>query len=219
MESSGKSLSVAFYNGKNLFISLSALQLYFLNTKGNYISNFTGIEYAMYLNSILSQVILHELEHIVQYKTVLTSNDSIEKRLLSSDLSKAKTEEEKKLLRKLEKKYYKFEPAERLAQINSYKTLLNALSLRKNEIERLYELEKNLLISETLNAHPEAKKLGGCPSFVYLNGVGRKNIWESLPFYDEEKEKLLENVTKEYSLEKRLTLGLPITSKEYKNLY
>ena len=115
MESSGKSLSVAFYNGKNLFISLSALQLYFLNTKGNYISNFTGIEYAMYLNSILSQVILHELEHIVQYKTVLTSNDSIEKTLLSSDLSKAKTEEEKKLLRKLEKKYYKFEPAERLA--------------------------------------------------------------------------------------------------------
>lgn len=141
------------------------------------------------------------------------------KTLLSSDLSKAKTEEEKKLLRKLEKKYYKFEPAERLAQINSYKTLLNALSFRKNEIERLYELEKNLLISETLNAHPEAKKLGGCPSFVYLNGVGRKDIWESLPFYDEEKEKLLENVTKEYSLEKRLTLGLPITSKEYKNLY
>ena len=219
MESSGKSLSVARYTEKNLFISLSALQLYFLNTKGNYISNFTGIEYAMYLNSILSQVILHELEHIVQYKTVLTSNDSIEKTLLSSDLSKAKTEEEKKLLRKLEKKYYKFEPAERLAQINSYKTLLNALSLRKNEIERLYELEKNLLISETLNAHPEAKKLGGCPSFVYLNGVGRKDIWESLPFYDEEKEKLLENVTKEYSLEKRLTLGLPITSKEYKNLY
>ncbi len=219
MESSGKSLSVARYTEKNLFISLSALQLYFLNTKGNYISNFTGIEYAMYLNSILSQVILHELEHIVQYKTVLTSNDSIEKTLLSSDLSKAKTEEEKKLLRKLEKKYYKFEPAERLAQINSYKTLLNTLNLRKNEIERLYELEKNLLISETLNAHPEAKKLGGCPSFVYLNGVGRKDIWESLPFYDEEKEKLLENVTKEYSLEKRLTLGLPITSKEYKNLY
>lgn len=184
MESSGKSLSVARYTEKNLFISLSALQLYFLNTKGNYISNFTGIEYAIFLNSILSQIILHELEHIVQYKTVLTSNDSIEKTLLSSDLSKAKTEEEKKLLRKLEKKYYKFEPAERLAQINSYKTLLNALSLRKNEIERLYELEKNLLISETLNAYSEAKKLGGCPSFVYLNGIGRKDIWESLPFYE-----------------------------------
>ena len=71
MESSGKSLSVAFYNGKDLFISLNALQLYFLNTKGNYISNFTGIEYAMYLNSILSQVILHELEHIAQYKMTL----------------------------------------------------------------------------------------------------------------------------------------------------
>ncbi len=115
MESSGKSLSVARYTEKNLFISLNALQLHFLNTKDHFICNFKGIEYTIFLNSILSQVILHELEHIVQYKTVLTSNDSIEKTLLSSDLSKAKTEEEKKLLRKLEKKYYKFEPAERLA--------------------------------------------------------------------------------------------------------
>ena len=219
MESSGKSLSVARYTEKNLFISLNALQLHFLNTKDHFICNFKGIEYAIFLNSILSQVILHELEHIVQYKTVLTSNDSIEKTLLSPSFSKTKSKEELKILEELTKKFYMFKPAERLAQINSYKTLLNALSLRKNEIERLYELEKNLLISETLNAYPEAKKLGGCPSFVYLNGIERKDIWESLPFYDEEKERLLENVTKEYSLEKRLTLGLPITSKEYKNLY
>ena len=219
MESSGKSLSVAFYNGKDLFISLNALQLYFLNTKGNYISNFTGIEYAMYSNSILSLVILHESEHIAQYKMTLNPNNTIETPLLSPSFSKTKSKEELKILEELTKKFYMFKPAERLAQINSYKTLLNALSLRKNEIERLYELEKNLLISETLNAYPEAKKLGGCPSFVYLNGIERKDIWESLPFYDEEKERLLENVTKEYSLEKRLTLGLPITSKEYKNLY
>lgn len=137
MESSGKSLSVARYTEKNLFISLNALQLHFLNTKDHFICNFKGIEYAIFLNSILSQVILHELEHIVQYKTVLTSNDSIEKTLLSPSFSKTKSKEELKILEELTKKFYMFKPAERLAQINSYKTLLNALSLRKNEIERL----------------------------------------------------------------------------------
>ena len=83
----------------------------------------------------------------------------------------------------LYKQFYIFNSIERLAQINSYKTILETLKYIIKSIPSLYEFEEASLTEEMLNGYLEIYSFGGCPTQVYFYGINRQNVWETLPFF------------------------------------
>lgn len=114
------------------------------------------------------------------------------------------------------KKFYAFNPIERLAGINSYRTILEIIKDIVKYIPNLYEFEQANLTEEMLKGYPEATNLGGCPTQVYLYGVNRQSIWGNLPFYNADYQKLIQNVNTQYNLADGLKYGLPIQTEEYR---
>ena len=55
------------------------------------------------------------------------------------------------------------------------------------------------------------------PTEVFFKMINNQNIWKKLDFYNFNRHKMLELVTNKYTLEERLTLGLPLSYDEIKN--
>lgn len=234
-----ESLTCAQYDQYN-----SEIIIYYANmqvaaeTLSEYYHLFNDLEKTMFKNLVITQYILHELEHALQYKQIMTSkNETLEIKLIRPSFTLGSAANNKSLIElfkknnislesyenylkeneMLYKKYYEFDPIERLAQVNSYKTLSNSLKAIKDTVPNLYEFNKAVILEEMLKGYQESWKQATCPTELYLYGTGNKNIWKSLDFYDRNSDKLIENVKEKYDLSKRLTLGLPITLSEYAN--
>lgn len=207
-----------------------------LETMDYYIDLFNQTERTMFKNLLITQYLLHELEHASQFKQSDDVLDrSIEaklvrpnyivgkyirdidfaKELLNNDISSERFDKYIKIMDKLNKEYYRFNPIERLAQVRSFQTILNILEPIKETVPNLYEFNGASLVEEMIKGYDDALKQNKCPTEIYLNSIKRKDVWKDLDFYDDDREKLLENVNNTYSKTKRLILGLPITQDEY----
>lgn len=233
-----KRLIVAEYN----FLTMS-LDLYypsikkFLELMNDYDPLFTPFEQLMYRNLKLTSMILHELEHAYQNKQANDINDNslqnrivkvsgaldqkmkllkalLEKRITLEEFNEY-TEEHKKAYYRL----YNLNPYERLAQINSFQTILRSTSSIKTSIPNLYEFELASLAEEMLKGYPETMKQGSCPTETYLYSIKEPKLWTSFEFYSQNPEQLFENVSVEYSLKDRLSLGLPVSESEYTGIH
>ena len=200
---------------------------------------FNSLERLMFKNLLIVQIILHELEHVYQNKLCDNRHDNsiyfklinasflLEKSLNNWEIFKAistgKIDENdlSALLSKyknLYQQYYKVNPSERLAQINSYKTIVNLLTPVRDQVPNLYNHEYLTLLKEKLNGYPNPWQIGICPVQIFLFGVELEDVWKDLDFYNKKVKKLTKTVYSKYSLEKRLSLGLPISELEYNSL-
>ena len=200
---------------------------------------FNSLERLMFKNLLIVQIILHELEHVYQNKLCDNRHDNsiyfklinasflLEKSLNNWEIFKAistgKIDENdlSALLSKyknLYQQYYKVNPSERLAQINSYKTIVNLLTPVRDQVPNLYNHEYLTLLKEKLNGYPNPWQIGICPTQIFLFGVELEDVWKDLDFYNKKVKKLTKTVYSKYSLEKRLSLGLPISELEYNSL-
>ena len=198
---------------------------------------FNILEQNMYKNLDIALVILHELEHALQHKQADTKEcDSITLKLINASTRLVRAVKNPKFLvaqgldneispqqfaiycemeRKLYKKYYLFTPMERMANVNSFNTIILSLEPIRQLVPILYGIEKAVLFKESAKVYQSAKKEGGCPTQVYLEGTRQGNVWTEFDFYDLNGEKLIENVSAEYDLGKRISLGLPISQDEF----
>lgn len=48
--------------------------------------------------------------------------------------------------------------------------------------------------------------------------IGNELIWKNLPFYSDKNKKIVKNTKKIFTLQERLTYGLPIDYKEYEKV-
>ena len=224
---------------KNIIVDYDSVKI-FLEHNSYYDSLFTLFEKYMFRNISIVQTILHELEHAYQSKQLdqYQQHPSIEQQLIKAsfvleqalknpkiiaDLLKSNITESQLALyisnyRLLYKQSYQFNPTERLAQINSYKIIGQTLKEIQKYIPNLYEFEEATLTEELLNSYPEAAEYGGCPTQVYLHFNYRDDVWKLFPFYHENPQQLLQNVSAQYNLNDRLTLGLPIKQEEYEGI-
>ncbi|MBE6161163.1 MAG: hypothetical protein E7158_02980 [Firmicutes bacterium] len=86
----------------------------------------------------------------------------------------------------------------------------------KNNIIGLYSFEQFNLFNEMLNGYEESFEKGGiCPTQVYLYANRKDSVWENLDFYHQDNTQLLINVSNQYDLKRRLSLGLPVAFEEY----
>lgn len=198
---------------------------------------FNSLEQIMVRNFKIAQIILHELEHALQTKQADGKNgDSVELKLINASLRLALAIKNPNFLvaqgldkeislqefriycereRKLYEKYYLFTPTERMAEINSFNTIMLSLEPIKKAVFSLYGFECIVLFKTMLNAYQLSKKEGICPTQVYLEGTRQGKVWTEFDFYDANSAQLLENVSAEYDLGKRISLGLPISQDEF----
>ena len=198
---------------------------------------FNSLEQIMVRNFKIAQIILHELEHALQTNQADGKNgDSVELKLINASLRLALAIKNPNFLvaqgldkeislqefriycereRKLYEKYYDFNPAERMAEINSLNTIILSLEPIKKAAFSLYGFECIVLFKTMLNAYQLSKKEGICPTQVYLEGTRRGNVWTEFDFYDANSAQLFENVSAEYDFGKRISLGLPISQDEF----
>ena len=80
-------------------------------------------------------------------------------------------------------------------------------------------IQKDKIHKESFKGYEMENDLVYCPTEIFLTNTGIQNklTWFQFDFFDMNRDKMLENVSKTYSLQKRVTYGLPISEKEYKD--
>ncbi len=234
-------ITYASYNPFTMMIKINCDALRSsLDDKSCYDHLFDGVEQPMFKNFLITQYVLHELEHAYQNRQSQDQEDhSLETTLINASMKLEKMMRDPKILnaiqtdpnfahdmkdyalytKQLYQRYYVINPAERLAQIRSFRTIVTALEPIKKHVPRLYEFENASLLEELLQGYEESYDLGICPTQVYLQGNDQSEVWSQLDFYHPNEQQLRENVHRQYTLNKRLTLGLPVSPKEYELLY
>lgn len=237
LEKNDYSVACAAYNPftREILVDYESVQIAIENSS-YYDCLFTTLEQIMFRNLTITQYILHELEHAFQNKqTDDKSDDSLEAKLINASLVLEQTINNPSVMkaflrgeilakdlaiyilqnRELYKQYYSFNPSERLAQVYSFRTIVDLIAPMKERVPNLYEFNQASLIEEMLRGYTDSWNQGICPTEVYLFGIGQGNVWSELDFYDQDSNQLLRNVSDSFDLGRRLALGLPVSINEY----
>lgn len=226
--------NVACYNYDDKLITLSqnGIKSLIEQSKQAFLGFFpSNLEQHLFINLVITQVILHELEHANQQKIVQTTND-MEAKILRlrgiinvrsinelRKIGKISEEETEKLIdlkiQEFAKKragLYLYAPRERLAEIRSYQQVKNILQQLPVKVDSLnafahvFEEESMLRGYDVLS-----------PTIYYLTELGEHRELRKFDWYDEDPDKALQKSKENYSLEKRLIYGLPTTEDERTN--
>ena len=191
----------------------------------------SSTERAMFNSCEVTRYILHELEHALQSKKSNDkSNMTLEAKLIKGILNTSKemliefsngkiTAEE--LKERLETEYikrrdnYDYNPIERMAEINAQNTVFKSIEDLEKKFPFLFEVERRILLYKMLSGYEDSLKVGSCPTKMFLTNMNQNKLWTDFDFYDEDYNKLVRNVLKNYSFDERILLGLPITDEEY----
>lgn len=195
---------------------------------------FTGEEKIMYRNAVITLTVLHELDHADQKKMVCNKKDNSEEAVIIRAIGQFEVYNlsEKKLKkgdidtmfkfmdllirRRTSSRLYIFNPAEKMASVNSSQTIIDVLNPIRESYPELHEFFSAVKIEHMLTGYGEAWEAGKlCPTEVYLDATNNGDIWSDLGFSTYDYNVMLEKAQSQYSLTRRLTLGFPISPDEY----
>ena len=188
---------------------------------------------------LITQAILHEIEHVKQKKMVKGYVDinNLEYKLVYLTLRHLYEEYprylDKETITKYQDKiesiqfaYYNSNPTERLAEIRSNKTMIDLVT--EEQIKKFFEKELNEKILRGYTSEINS------PTVYFFRNMSKGDIFstcgiykgyisylsylKNLDFYDNNDEIMLEKSIKLYGLNERLFYGLPISGEEYKSL-
>lgn len=201
----------------------------------NQSSKFDSNERVFFNNLLISQVVLHELEHVSQNKRynsefmdtetllckmglrdnyVYGNTLAVYSILRGSGMSDAQINETLEQRKELMNAYYQYSPTERMAEIKSHKFLRDILPEMKDEAPNLYQYEHFNYLTRLNSGYEEVSGLGlVAPTLIYANGMGYSDDILDFPFYSDDLSVMEENLYA-YPLQKRLTFGLPVTIEE-----
>lgn len=193
---------------------------------------FNELEVYLIRNIIIARTLLHELERANQIKKVATGQNGLDARilelspiyinlkstldLLSRGLSRDEAESIVEPLKDQYLKFYKSDPSERMAEIDSYKTTNSILNMINKPIPQVRrhqnsELAYTLLdgYKESTDIFPNAPTLNNLYYFGSLNrlSIAGYTIKDFREFF---------TAISSMSLDKRLYYGLTISNDEYK---
>ena len=167
----------------------------------------TNTERIFLKNIDILQILIHEIEHAKQVMRLKTGTKDLETTLLK--ISYDHLEE----LNQSNLKYYIYDPAERLAELNSRQEILKIIDLLK--IPEVKQYENLSLLDIYLDGYKDDNSNIIAPSFYFLKHFGGLEVLHSFDFYDPSYPTLVANTKRMYEKEIRFYLGLPISKKEY----
>lgn len=204
-----------------------------LESHDKYQELFNGIEQIFYKNVLITQIILHELEHANQRK-ITEKEDTLESSILKASLTVIDEEMLFKLLsqgftaeqvsryvraeKRLRAENYLILPDERLAEIRSHQEIVGTLEPIKEYTPNLIDFEKTNVFENMLRGYSYNQGRIISPTLEYMKI--RKNIdkLKEYEWYDENDQECLKKAKAAFSLKKRLNYGLPIDTSEFSGL-
>ncbi len=215
----------ATYNIDKKIITINYLLLedYIKDGKVNNYSN-NNLYYFVNMKFLLA--IMHELEHAKQLELLSTNKNNLTNLLIKYGYSFTILEFRNSIYTKLcnyqvnnlYEKTYNYNPIERMANINSLFQLLSIFNKEYNLSDRVFNYFMNEMYKVIPNGY--SKNIFNdiiSPTEIFFKMINNQNIWKNLDFYNFNRHKMLELVTNKYTLEERLTLGLPLSYDEIKN--
>lgn len=194
----------AYFNQTELKIVIYVNHLY------EYLQNKNNCESVLDINLLFVNSLLHELEHVDQYRKSLLDKKDFEVELIKTNYKYFNASFISSIYRKyLYKKYHDSFPLERLADIDSSKKTIKIANFfnKKEEYEKKHEQHLTSFYLDPI--------LYLSPTEAFLDKI-KSDLIRKQDFYDPYKFIMLEKIMKKYTLDERLRLGLPITSNEYR---
>lgn len=194
---------------------------------------FNGIEQIFYKNVLITQIILHELEHANQ-RRIIEKEDTLESKVLKTSVTNIDIDLVSTLLNEgftidqilyyirrektLREEHYLLLPDERIAEIRSHQEIVRTLEPIKEYTPNLIEFEKTNVFENMLRGYSYNQGRIISPTLEYMKI--RKNIdkLKEYEWYDENDQECLKKAKAAFSLKKRLNYGLPIDTSEFSGL-
>lgn len=224
------SLLAAYYPNKKLItIYMEAIES-MLKGYSVYEGMFTAYEQTFYKNLLVTQTILHELEHANQRKLIKESS-SLEAEILRASDAQIDQKLVDKLVRagltrsqiqtvletqmaKQDEAYIQI-PDERLAEIKSHQELVDALSEIEGKVPNLLDFERTNVLETKLSGYTYDKGRIVSPTLEYIASTGKGIALQKFEWFNKDSRACLNNVKSVLSLDERLTYGLPIDKTEF----
>ena len=201
---------LASYNHllKRIRVNYYSIVEYLENFENKY-CYFSDFENLFLKNLEIVQLILHELEHANQFNKCENSS-TYESMLLRESLFCSNNN--------LYKSAYNYAPEERLANIISYREIINILNYIKELVPNLLNFENYKLLDYAINDY-QIIDSNIIPPTIYYFFIGNMN--ESLRRLGliNSDGTIKQNIENEFDYEKRLTYGLSISNYEFHSLH
>ena len=231
-------VELASYNPVTKIITIYAEAISRLLTENDYFDYYLqDIESIFNKNLKVAQVVLHELEHVEQCKIIDEKKDiesdilrvSMRSNIVLSDDGKLarnlfnqgiEVEQIIKYVQESQKRYrkgYEYAPEERLAEIKSYRKIINIIKPLEQYIPKINKIEECKYLSNLLRGYEEEYNLLA-PTIGYFNYCGHSSSLENFAWYLDDYMKCLEKSKEQYELLDRLKYGLPIEWNEYEHV-
>ena len=188
-----------------------------------------------YKNLLFVHIILHELEHANQQKIILEQK-GIEADILKLRYKNSSVIVDDEMVRKMkklglsmnsfaayalgaQKKYeesYEFAPEERLAEIKSYKQIINIIRPISKKLTRLSTIEEIKLLSSYLRGYEQTEI--SSPTIKYFTNCGQVGGLKRFNWYNDDNQICLNKCSSIYSLHDKMLYGLPISEYEYNSV-
>lgn len=233
-------ITIAYnYLTKKITISMEGIKIIAQKKTQHNQTMLSEIETYFYYNLLITQAIIHDIEHIIHERNIDKNNSDLETQLIkicTQDNRRIKQlshlfqetkedyyQQEINILTNKYIKHYQYNPSERLAQISSLQLIIKIIDPLKKEIPNLYRLETIYLLQEMIKGYKIFLFYMESPTLKYLSKMDYLSDLKNLAFYHTNTKKLESNIINTLSKEERVNLGLSITSDEYKflkrNLY
>lgn len=194
---------------------------------------FNGIEQIFYKNVLITQIILHELEHANQ-RRIIEKEDTLESKVLKTSVTNIDIDLVSTLLNEgftidqilyyirrektLREEHYLLLPDERIAEIRSHQEVVRTLEPIKEYTPNLIEFEKANILENMLRGYFYNEGVITSPTLEYASASKRIDKLKSFQWFDENNQECLRKAKKELSLKKRVTYGLPLDVNEFSTL-
>ena len=188
--------------------------------------SFPEVQDSYLINIFATQMLLHELEHAYQAKKIQErkSDESILLKashpnitIFNEYIKKGySVEEVRALLRNTIDTYnalYHIELGERLANIDSYRTIYSMLGRTKELTPDFYSFIRFTTYSKLLDGYDEKNGILS-PTVTFLEAKKEFSALKSLSWYSENFDESVFLLQKKYKLVDRLRLGLPVSVEE-----
>lgn len=238
MKLMGNTFRLAYYDlfSKDITINWRFIEAFLDNCRKKYSPLFEKSELPFFENATVIQPIFHELEHATQNKNYNLDSNDIEGQLIKMVFSEKYNFEdpeqaffkylergmsERDIIvlmenkRKLYKKYYEYNPVERLAEIRSYEMVANVFISMKDKVPNVYNFEYMNYVKKLLLGYKYHDNLVFSPTVAYINAIANEDKLEHGELYEQMLNKISLLELKEQSLISRLSLGLPVSNEEH----
>ena len=106
-------------------------------------------------------------------------------------------------------------PDERLAEIKSHEGVASVLTEISSEVPNLIEFENACILESKLRGYTFDKERIISPTIDYLISTDKSFALQKFEWFNKDSRACLKNVQSLFSLDERLTYGLPIDSSEF----